>query len=133
MKKIISLFLTVFMLLTLSACGGNVPSEDTEPTDTNSTAEQINYSQKKFNTYSENGDYFFSTTEIPTFIDGNAGIRLSSLNSKFSFSADCEGDVTLGMLTKAVSDTADIATLKVYVDDLEPKTSTLFTSSRILL
>ena len=121
MKKIISLALALLMLVALVSCGGDTSTESTEPSNTTPSEAQVDYSQKKFKTYAENGDYFFSTTEIPTFIDDNAGMRLSSLNSKFSFSAECEGNVILEMLTKAVSDTADIATLKVYVDDLEPK------------
>ena len=121
MKKIISLALALLMLVALVSCGGDTSTESTEPSNTTPSEAQVDYSQKKFKTYAENGDYFFSTTEIPTFIDDNAGMRLSSLNSKFSFSAECEGNVILEMLTKAISDTADIATLKVYVDDLEPK------------
>jgi len=112
------------MLFSLAACGGDTTPEITEGTDPQETAPPVietDYSQKKFATYSESGNNFFSLSEIPTFIDDNAGVRLSGLNSKFAFTADCEGDVVLGMLTKAVSDTADIAMLKVYVDDREPK------------
>ena len=121
MKKFISLVLALLMLLALVSCGGNTQSETTDsPVSTPSEA-QIDYSQKKVQTYSESGDCFFNINEVPVFIDGNAGIRLSGLNAKFSFSANCEGNVSLEILTQAISETADIASLKVYVDDNEPK------------
>lgn len=76
-------------------------------------------------TYSKNGESFFSTTEIPTFIDNNAGLRLSSLNSKFAFAANCEGDVVLHLNVAAISDTADAAVVKITVDGQTPKTVNL--------
>lgn len=122
MKKLIAIALVLVMLLSLVACGGETVTEEvTEPQETEAPIAEINYSQKKIKTYSEDGNYFFSTTEIPTFIDDNAGLRLSSLNSKFSFTANCEGNVVLEILTKAVSPTADIAMLKLYVDGNEAK------------
>lgn len=119
MKKIISLTLVLLMLISLISCGGNTISDETDPPETNAPVVEVDYSKKRFPTYNE--EYFFNTTEIPTFIDNNAGLRLSSLNAKFAFSANCEGDVILEILTQALSDTADIATLKVYVDGNEPK------------
>ena len=76
-------------------------------------------------TYSKNGELAFSTTEIPTFIDNNAGLRLSSLNAKFAFSANCEGDVVLQLDARAVSSTAAATVVKVSIDGQAPKTVTL--------
>lgn len=76
-------------------------------------------------TYSGNGEAFFSTTEIPTFIDNNAGLRLSSLNAKLAFSANCEGDVVLHLNARAVSNTADATIMKISIDGQAPKTITL--------
>lgn len=76
-------------------------------------------------TYSGNGEAFFSTTEIPTFIDNNAGLRLSSLNAKLAFSANCEGDVVLQLDARAVSSTADATVVKVSIDGQAPRTVTL--------
>ena len=119
MKKLICLILAVFMITALTACKST--AESTEVQDTLPSEVQKSYSFKKIPTYSESGEYFFSTTEIPAFIDDNAGFRLSALNGKFAFSADCEGDVSLELLTRAVSNTADIATMKVYIDGGEAK------------
>lgn len=123
MKKIICLALTILMLLTSVACGTDVPADTTAPQEleTEPPIKETDYSQKKFPTYNADGSYFFSTTEIPAFIDNNAGLRLSALNSKFAFTADCEGNVVLGLETKAISDTADIASLTVSVDGGEAK------------
>lgn len=76
-------------------------------------------------TYSQNGELAFSTTEIPTFIDNNAGLRLSSLNAKVAFSANCEGDVVLQLDARAVSSTAAATVVKVSIDGQAPKTVTL--------
>ena len=76
-------------------------------------------------TYSQNGELAFSTTEIPTFIDNNAGLRLSSLNAKVAFSANCEGDVVLQLDARAVSSTADATVVKISIDGQAPKTVTL--------
>ena len=76
-------------------------------------------------TYSQNGELAFSTTEIPTFIDNNAGLRLSSLNAKLAFSANCEGDVVLHLHARAVSNTADATVVKISIDGQAPKTVTL--------
>ena len=76
-------------------------------------------------TYSGNGEAFFSTTEIPTFIDNNAGLRLSSLNAKVAFSANCEGDVVLQLDARAVSSTAAATVVKVSIDGQAPRTVTL--------
>ena len=76
-------------------------------------------------TYSQNGELAFSTTEIPTFIDNNAGLRLSSLNAKLAFSANCEGDVVLHLHARAVSNTADATVVKISIDEQAPKTVTL--------
>ena len=76
-------------------------------------------------TYSQNGELAFSTTEIPTFIDNNAGLRLSSLNAKLAFSANCEGDVVLHLNARAVSNTADATVVKISIDGQAPKTVTL--------
>ena len=89
-------------------------------------------SRKIISTYSESDEQFFSTTEIPVFIDDNAGLRLSSLNSKFAFSAECEGDVALKIKAKAVSDSADAVALKISVDGQEPQTVNLTYIDQIL-
>ncbi len=88
-------------------------------------------SRKIISTYSESDEQFFSTTEIPVFIDDNAGLRLSSLNSKFVFSADCEGDVTLKVNAKAVSDTADTAVVKISVDGQSKTVSLAYLNQRL--
>lgn len=128
MKKIISILLTLIMLVTLVSCnagGDGTDAPDTSDTSNYDVPDQPDYSQKKFKTYSDDGETFFSISEISAFIDDNAGIRLSGLNSKFAFSANCEGDVSLEILTKAVSETANIATLKISVDGGEAKNMSL--------
>lgn len=122
MKKFLALILSVLLFLALVACGNTDVSNDTESDNSDPIAEETDYSAKKIPTYSQKGDTFFTTTEIPVFIDDNAGIRISDLGAKFAFAADCEGNVTIEILTKAISGTADIASLKVSVDGGEPKT-----------
>ena len=122
MKRLLCFALSLLMLASMVACTPEVVDttaagvDETEP-----IVKGVDYSQKKLSTYDESGNYFFSTTEIPKFIDDNAGLRLSALNGKFAFSADCEGTVTLGIETQAVSNTADIAAISVSVDGGEPK------------
>jgi len=129
---VISLILCIFCF---AACGEEKtaePNNNTVPPQ--DTVEMTDYSQKTFNTYASDGEYFFTTTEIPTFIDDNAGLRLSALDSKFAFSADCEGTVILKIAPQAVSATADKASFEIYVDG-EPakKMSTTYDLQNVII
>ncbi len=117
-QKLLSLILAAIMLLScLSACGEPKEPVDTDPTD---------YTEKTFQTYSENGDYFFNTTEILNFTDlptkDIKGLRLTSLNSKFTFAAQCEGKVKLYIWTDSVSAPYRDVAVKITVDGANEKT-----------
>lgn len=128
--KLLALILALIMSVTcFASCNGDdVVTDVPDETETLETpkAPEISYAEKTYNTYSENGDYFFSTTEIPTFNTLPAkeitGIRLSSLNSKFSFSANCEGDVKLYAWTAGVSSDDSAVMIKITVDGANEKT-----------
>ena len=114
--KITALILSALMVVAcFAACGSDNNGEQITP-----------YTEKTFETYSSSGDYFFSTTEIPAFetlpLKDISGLRLSSLNSKFSFSAECEGDVKLYVWTAGISDPNKDVTVKVTVDGANTKT-----------
>ena len=134
-SKVSSIIVSLILCLTcLSSCGGDSPSQETDaPVDTEAV-DTVDYSQKTVSIYSKDGNYIFSTTEIPTFIDDNAGLRLSSLESKFAFSANCKGTVILRIAPQAISETADKASIEVYVDGERTKAmNTLYTPQNIII
>ena len=137
-------FLSIVCLITiclflLASCGGSETVTDTDTQQgTNDTQDTVtdttDYSQKTFNTYSSDGNYFFSTTEIPTFIDDNAGLRLSALDSQFAFSADCKGAVVLKLNPQAVSQSADKASFEIYIDgELINTMTTVYGEQNVLI
>lgn len=119
MKQTVKLMALILSVLMTGACFTACGSGD-------SGTQVVPYTEKTFSTYSASGDYFFSTTEIPTFnvlpLKDITGLRLSSLNSKFSFSAECEGDVKLYVWTEGISDPDEDVTVKVIIDGVNKKT-----------
>ena len=106
----------IMILSCLSACGEPKVETPEEP--------DI-YTEKTFNTYSESGDYFFNTNEVAHFEDlplkDVKGLRLTSLNAKFTFAANCEGQVKLYVWTGAVSDPNKDVMVRITVDGVNQK------------
>ena len=120
--KLISLVLSaVISICCLQACQSNIP-------DTSDTY----YSKKTILTYSPDEEYFFYAPESPFFEElptkDITGLKLTDPNSKFSFSANCEGDVSLYIWTSSVSDTDTETAVKISIDGLSEKSVNIISS-----
>ena len=83
------------------------------------------YKKTIYKTYNTEEKNFFSTTEIPVFIDDNSGLRLAEFDSVFAFTAECEGEIRIKLLGKKVSEKCKISKYDIYIDGQKIKNEVL--------
>ena len=120
--KLIALFLSAAIAVCcFSACQKDIPDKP-----------EADYSEKTILTYSQSGEYFFSSTETSFFEElptkSIKGLKLTEPGSKISFSANCEGDVSLYIWTSSANDADTEVTVKISVDGLSEKSVNIISS-----